>query len=176
MAILNKSLLSKYSPLPINYNFDEIMLYQPIAISIWVRPLLGDALTDEIEEQVAINQVSETNSTLMTTGGLLQYLAYAMCLEGLPFIWSNFSEVGITLGESDNSKSITLKDLTYIESHLRRQVEFLKDNLIKWLDEHCSSFPLYNPTNCGGCCKTGLNLPQPDFKIYSTKKRHTELL
>lgn len=172
MALINKSLLAKYSPLPINYNFDEVMLYQPIAISIWVRPILGDAFTDELEYEVANNHVSEVNSTLMTSGGLLQYLSYAMCLQALPFVWAHISEVGITKGKSDTSDSLDLKDMTYIEASLRRTVETLKDNLIKWLDEHCESFPLYP---IGGCCKKPLNTPNPMWSIYSTKKKCTDL-
>lgn len=177
MALTNKSLLAKYSPLPINYNFDEIMLYQPIAISIWVRPLLGDALTDELEYQVEHNQVSETNSTLMTSGGLLQFLSYAMCYEGLPFIFAHFSEVGITLPDVEHSKSVELKELNYIQDHLRRTLEFLKDYLIKWLDCHCSSFPLYHPTCNDSCCNAkGLNAPNPMWTYYAPKKRFTDLI
>lgn len=178
--IINKTYLGKYSPLPQlgNYDFSEIMLYVPVATEIWLRPILGDTFMDELEYQVAHNQVSDENATLFTEGGLYQYLSYATCLEGLPFIWAHFSQTGISLGKSDNSDSITLKDLTYIEGHLRRQVEFLKDALIKWLDEHCDSFPLYHPINCcNSCCnEKGLNEPNPNWSIYTTKKRCTELL
>lgn len=178
--IINKKYLGQFSPLPQfgNYDFSEIINYVPVAQEIWLRPILNDAFMDELEYQVKNNQVSEANATLFIEGGLYQYLSYATCLEGLPFIWASFSQVGITLGSSDNSESITLKDLTYIESHLRRQVEFLKDNLIKYLDTHCKSFPLYHPSNCGDTCcggKNGLNEPSPLWTIYSTKKKNTEL-
>jgi len=179
--IINKTYLGKYSPLPQlgNYDFSEIMNYVTVAQEIWLKPILGDAFMEELEYQVAHNEVSEENATLFTEGGLYQYLSYATCLEGLPFIWANFSQVGITLGKSENSDSITLKDLTYIEGHLRRQVEFLKDNLIKWLDGHSCSFPLYHNSNC--CCNMcggndGLNTPNPNFEIYTTRKRCTKLI
>lgn len=179
--IINKQYLGKYSPLPQlgNYDFSEIMNYVTVAQEIWLRPILGDEFLDELETEVKNNQVTEANSTLFTEGGLYQYLSYATCLEGLPFIWANFSQVGITLGKSENSESISLKDLTYIEGHLRRQVEILKDNLIKWLDEHSDSFPLYVPINCGcnSCCgKSGLNVPNPMFSIFSTKRKCTTLI
>lgn len=179
--IINKKYLGQFSPLPQvgNYDFSEIMNYVPVAQEIWLRPILGDAFMDELEYQVKNNQVSEENSTLFIEGGLYQYLSYATCLEGLAFIWAHFSQTGISLGKSDNSDSITLKDLTYIESHLRRQVEFLKDALIKWLDAHCASYKLYHPTNCGcdSCCgsKKGLNTPNPAWSLYSTRKRCTNL-
>ena len=180
MALINKKLLAQYSPLPKNYNFEEVMLYQPIAIAIWVRPILGDAFTDALQYEVENNAVSEENATLMTTGGLLQFLSYAICYEGLPFIFAHFSEVGITLPSVDNSKSVELKELNYIQDHLRRTLEFLKDNLIKWLDSHYQSFPLYHPTNCGcnSCCSNnkGLNKPEPNWTIYGTMKRCTNLI
>lgn len=176
--IINKKFLAQYCPLPINYNFDEIMLYVPVAQEIWIKPILGEEFMDELEQQVKDNQVSDENATLFTEGGLYQYLAYATCLEGLPFIWAHISEVGLTKGKSDQSDSIDLKDITYIEAHLRRQVEFLKDALIKWLDSHYEVFPLYTPINCGNCCcgsKNGLNAPRPMFEVYGPRKRCTDL-
>ena len=179
--IINKKYLGIYSPLPQlgNYDFSEIMNYVSIAQEIWLRPLIGDGFLDQLENQVKENRISDENATLLIDGGLYRYLAYATCLEGLAFIWAHFSEVGITVSDSDTSKSITLKDLTYIEAHLRRQVEFLKDSLIKWLDEHCNYYPMYHPTNCqcDKCCNNkGLNLPNPSWLLYGTKKKHTDLI
>ena len=114
--IINRTYLKKYSPLPENYDLSEVLNYIPVAEAIWVKPILGDDLFDEIEEQVANNEVSDTNATLLTTGGLWQYLSYCTVLEALPFVWSHISQVGITVGKSDNSDSITLKDITYVAS------------------------------------------------------------
>lgn len=143
--IINEKYLKEYSPIPLNYDLSEIRNYIGVAEKIWVVPVLGQDLYDEIQSQVDENKLSDENSTLLTEGGLWQYLAFATCLEGLAFIWANFSEVGITLGKSDNSESVNLKDITYIEQNLRRQVEVLKDSLIKWLNSHLESFPKYVP-------------------------------
>lgn len=143
--IINEKYFKKYSPIPLNYDLSEIRNYIGVAEKIWVVPVLGQDLYDEIQSQVDENKLSDENSTLLTEGGLWQYLAFATCLEGLAFIWANFSEVGITLGKSDNSESVNLKDITYIEQNLRRQVEVLKDSLIKWLNSHLDSFPKYIP-------------------------------
>lgn len=175
--IINKSLLAKYSPLPINYDFSEIMNYVPVAQAIWVRPLIGDVLMDELEEQVENNRLSEANQALMTEGMLLQYLSYAVCLEGLVFIWSNFSEAGITLGESESSKSITLKDLTAVESHLRRQVEFLKDYVKKYILQRPDYFPqvCQCECECGCAMNPKLNNPNPQAQLWSTIRKNTNL-
>lgn len=179
--IINKTHFKTYSPIPFNYNLDEVMLYVPVAEKIYLVPILGQAFFDEIQYQVKNNQVSEEISTLLTTGGLYQYLCYATCLQALPFIWSHFSEVGITKGHSENSESLDLKDLTYIEASLRRTVETLKDQLIEFLCSHCKSYPIFNPSGICGCgcpCSDGakLNKPQPMWTVYSVLKRCTDLL
>lgn len=175
--IINKALLAKYSPLPVNYDFSEIMNYVPVAQAIWVRPLIGDVLMDELEEQVENNNLSEANQALMTEGMLLQYLSYAVCLEGLVFIWSHCSEVGITKSKSEVSESITLKDLTAVESHLRRQVEFLKDYVKKYICQRPEYFPqvCQCECECGCAMNPKLTLPNPMFQLYSPRRRCTDL-
>ena len=178
--IINKKFFAEYSPIGKNYDYSEIMLYVPVATEIWLRPILGDKLLNEIEEQIKTNTVSDANATLLTTGNVWQYLCYATCYEGLPFLWTNISEVGITLGHSDNSDSVSLKDMTYIQQHLRNQVEARKDFAIHWINDHIQHFPLI--CQCKGCdcscCQDNnakLNKPNPQAQIWSTNRKCTDL-
>ena len=175
--IINEKYFKKYSPIPLNYNMAELKNYISVATEIWVKPLIGYDLYNEIQEQVENNTVSDTNAALLTEGMLWQYLAYATCLEGLAFIWSHFSEVGITLAETDSSKSITLKDLTYIQDHLRRQVEFLKESVRKFICEHYQFYPLADvcACNCDCCSRAKLSEPNANYQIYSSLRRDTRL-
>ena len=177
--IINEKYLKQYSPIPLNYNMAEVKNYIPVAEKIWVIPLIGYDLYDEINEQVADNEVSPENATLLTEGGLWQYLAFATVFEALPMIWSHISEVGVTKGKSDNSDSLDLKDMTYVSQHLRNQVEVLKDQLKKWLCEHYDSFPTVDVCACGcsNCCNhdAKLNYPNPQAQIYSTYRKNTNL-
>lgn len=177
--IINEKYLKQYSPIPVNYNMAEVKNYIPVAEKIWVIPLIGSDLFEEIDEQVKNNTVSEENATLLTEGGLWQYLAFATVLEALPMIWSHISEVGVTKGKSDNSDSLDLKDMTYVSQHLRNQVEVLKDQLKKWICEHYESFPLADVCACGcnSCCdhNAKLNKPNPEFLVYGTPRKNTNL-
>lgn len=177
--IINQTYLKKFSPIPLNYNMAEVMNYVGVAEKIWVKPLIGYELFDEIEEQVKNNEVSEENATLLTDGGLWQYLAFATVFEALPMIWSHISEVGITKGKSDNSDSLDLKDMTYVTQHLRNQVEVLKDQLKKWICEHAAYYPKADlcSCNCDGCCNhvAKLNAPNPQFQVFKPIKRNTNL-
>ena len=176
--IINQAYLKKYSPIPLNYNLAEVMNYVGVAEKIWVKPLIGDELFDTIEEQVKNNTITPENATLLTEGGLWQYLSFATVLEALPMIWSHISEVGITKGKSDNSDSLDLKDMTYVSQHLRNQVEVLKDQLKKWLCEHNETFPTIDCCACEcSCCKDHamLNKPNPNYELYSTLRKNTNL-
>ncbi len=177
--IINEKYFKEYSPIPLNYNMKELKNYISVASEIWVRPLIGSDFFDELEEQIENNNVSEANATLLTKGFLWQYLCYATCLEGLSFIWAHCSEIGITLASSDNSQSIDLKDLTHIEQHLRRQTEFLKDAVKKYICQHSAYFPLVDCCACGcDCCQNGgkLNKPNPFQQLYTTNRKCTNLI
>ena len=177
--LINRKYFAKYSPLPIpdNYDYSEIMNYVPVATEIWVRPLLGGEFLDELEDQIENNTVTDANAALLTEGLLWQYLCYATCLEGLVFIWAHFSQTGISLGKSDNSDSITLKDLTYVEAHLRRQVEFLKESVKKYVIDHIDFYPKVCTCDCEcNCCNAPkLQDPNPYKQLYSTCRKNIRL-
>lgn len=169
-TIINEKYLKKYSPIPLNFNSDEVANYVKIAEQIWIEPVLGTPLYEQILEQIKSNEVSDENSTLLVEA-VYPYLAYAVAYEAMPLLWANISEVGITTGKTDNSESVDLKGLNYIQDHLRRQVEVRKDLAIKWLNEHSDSFPLYYPDCNISCSDNGkLNHPNPYLNIYKPRK------
>ena len=85
--IINKANLSKYSVLPLNYNYDEVMNYIDVAEKIWILPVLGYDWYEEIEYQVKNNSVSEENATALVEA-IWPYLGFAIVYEALPSIAS----------------------------------------------------------------------------------------
>lgn len=178
--LINKKYLAQYSPLPVNYDVANLLPYVNVAEKIWIVKTIGQELYDELDEQVKDNTLSEENATLLTEGGLWQYLAFATLHEGLPFIWARITEAGIQVGKSDNSDSVSLKDLTLFQQHIRNQVEVLKDQVIDWLCNHAESFPLFDTCQCKGCgCGCGvdakLNKPNPQRLVYTTPRKCTNI-
>lgn len=176
--IINEKYLKQYSPIPLNYNLAEVKNYVSVAEKIWVKPLIGYDLFDEIEQQIEDNDLSEANQALLTEGGLFQYLSFATVYESLPILWSHISEVGITKGKSESSESLTLKDMTYVQQHIRGQVEVLKDQVKKYICEHSNYFPMADMCSCG-CLPCGdkakLNKPNPYVQLYKPFQRNTDL-
>lgn len=136
----------EYSPLPKNYNLSEIRPYYKISDDLWIKPILGVPLFEELLEQVNTNTLTPENSTLYLM--LLPFLAFAITQEALPFIAYHFSETGITKGFSDNSTSVSINDVNFINTRLRSSLETLKVGFKKWLNEHSDNYPLYKPDIC----------------------------
>ena len=61
--IINEKYLKEYSPIPLNYDLSEIRNYIGVAEKIWVVPVLGQDLYDEIQSQVDENKLSDENYT-----------------------------------------------------------------------------------------------------------------
>lgn len=176
--LLNKKLLKQFSPFPLNYDLTEVMQYVDVAEKIWIIKTIGYAQYEELQEQVKNNNLTEENSTLLVEA-IYPYLGFAVAYESLPLTWASVTEIGVVKGHSDNSESLSLKDISYVQEHLRRQVEVRKDFAIQWIKDHIEYYPLIAQcTNCDcGCCNSiaKLNQPNPDYKVYKPFKRNTTL-
>lgn len=75
--------LKEYSPIPNNFNWNEIKPFIPIAEEVHIVPIIGRKLYYELLEQVQKNEVTDVNSTLLLK--IYQLEAIAVCLEALPF-------------------------------------------------------------------------------------------
>lgn len=175
--IINKANIAKYSNLPSNYDYSEIMNYVDVAEKVWLIEILGYDWYEELEDQVKNNTVTPENATALVEA-IWPYLGFCIMYEALPAIAYHASEVSLTKGHSDNSDAIDLKELAYYQEHLRRQIEARKDFLKKWICEHIDSFPLSVPCNCGcSSCNDNakLNRPNPWAQLWSTYRRNTNL-
>jgi len=177
-TIINEKWLKEFSPVPLNYNMKELHNYIKLAETIWVEPIIGHTLYENLLQEVAENDLSDANSTALVEA-IYPYLGFAVAYEALPVIWAHISEVGVTKGKSDNSDSLDLKDMTYFQQHLRTQVEARKDYCKKWLCEHSEYYPNLDCCSCGcKCCQENigkLNYPNPMKQLYGTNRRCTDL-
>ena len=147
-TVLTEEYLKANAPISININLKQIKPYISIAEKIWLEPVIGLPLYEELLEQVNTNKLTEENSTLYLM--LAPYISFAVIYESAPFLMYHFSDVGVTRGKSDNSDSITINEANFISTRLRSTLETLKSNFKKWLDDHSDSYPLYKPDTCSG--------------------------
>ena len=176
---INEHFLKTFSPIPKNYDLAEIWPYVTMAEKLYIIPIIGQDLYDEILEQVNApsgGTLSEENSTLLTTGCLWQLLGFATVYEALPLIWGTLSESGLQLEKSEMSDSMTLKDITLVQQHLQNQINGLRKVVITYLCTHTESFPLFDTSICGCGCECGKNNPKQLFKpLAPTIRQHKNI-
>lgn len=182
--IINKENIKKYSLFPLNYTADELMPFIDLCEMKYVVPMIGDELYDIIVEETASSgAVSERISTLLVEA-LWPYLGTCICYEFLPFAYVKITEVGLTVGHSENSDPAGLPQVTYLQSNLRANLEARKKFLFNWLVTHDKYFPewVYDEgCGCGplpvNCCSGGPTQlkPEPMKPFYSPAKTPTNI-
>lgn len=168
-TLINAEYLKAYSMFPKNYDLTDIENFLPISEQIHIMPILGTALYEELLDQVTENKLTDENSTLLLE--IYKVEGLAVLYESLPFVWSHISQVGITKGKSDNSDSVDNKDLSYLNTHIKAQLDYAKKYLKEWLDEFASNFPLYKKED--ECCK---QINESHLDIYGIKKDNIDLI
>ena len=168
-TLINAEYLKAYSMFPKNYDLTDIENFLPISEQIHIMPILGTALYEELLDQVTTNKLTDKNSTLLLEVYKVEGLA--VLYESLPFVWAHVSSVGITKGKSDNSDSVENKDIAYLNTHIKAQLDYAKKYLREWLNEYAINFPLYKKEE--DCCST---IDDSHLDIYTTEKDNIELI
>ena len=169
-TLINAEYLKAYSMFPKNYDLTDVENFIPVAEQIHILPILGITLYEELLDQVTSNTLTDENSTLLLE--VYKVLGIAVLYESLPFVWSHISQVGITKGKSDNSDSLENRDLAYLNTHIKAQLDYAKQYLKNWLEEYQINFPLYKKDEENDCCK---HMDKSHLDIYSIKKDEIDI-
>lgn len=174
--LLNRKILSEYSPYPTQYDLTEVMQYVDLSEKIHIIPLIGNAMYDELCDEVKNNNLTPENATLLVEA-IYPLLGFAVAYEALPLTWASVSEIGVVKGHSDNSDSLTLKDITYVSEHLKRQLQARGDYALEWIKDRIEYYPLIAEcTSCKCSCQPkNLYKPQSFQQLYSPRRRCTDL-
>ena len=148
-TLITEDYFKTYSPISDNYNIKDIKPYFHVAEKLWIEPIIGTPLYEELLDEVEKNEVTSENATLLLN--IYPLLAFAIVYESLPFVGYHLSQVGITKGKSENSEPVSINDVNYISTQLRNQCETMKMLLKKFLDEHVEHYPLYYADNTVEC-------------------------
>ena len=169
-TLINAEYLKQYSLFPKNYDLTDIQNFIPVAEQIHILPILGISLYEELLDQVTTNTLTDENSTLLLE--VYRVEGIAVLYESLPFVWAHVSQVGITKGKSDNSDSLENKDLSYLNTHVKAQLDYAKSYLRDWLNTYAINFPLYKKEDNDCSC----NIDKSHLDIYGIKKDDIELI
>ncbi|KAA6343665.1 hypothetical protein EZS27_008670 [termite gut metagenome] len=169
---ITEELFKLNSPISANMEIVEFIPFISFAQDLYIIPILGTPLSDELKQQIEEDEVSEANAELIIklSKGLSFYSVYCAA----PFLWSSFLSKGITIRNSENSTSINNNDLAYIRNILKSDAEAFNNQFINFLCEKRNDYPLWRPSHPYLCkqCKedSGDNIKHYDSGIYMKKK------
>ena len=166
-TLMNKEYLAEYSLFPKNYNYDEITNFLKLAEMLHIVPVVGQALYEELLDQVNKNEVTPANASLLLK--IYPFLGAAVFEVAVPAVAIHVSEVGLTLGKSENSESASVEYINYLTNYIKSSMVPLKQQLIDFLNEHSDLYPLYNkPTSvCSDQTKT--------WNVYGMRQINTDV-
>ncbi len=131
------------------------------AQDMYIEPILGTGLYRELQEQIADNDVSILNKTLLDN-----YITDCLC-------WFVASEMVMSLGykltnknvlkkTSENSETSSISDLFDLMNYYKNKGEWYAQRITNYLCENNTDYPLYdNPGN-------GVDIIHPNTTSYST--------
>lgn len=164
-TLFNEEYLKEYSLLPTNFNTKEVWNFIPLTEQLHIVPVIGQALYEELLDQVEKNEVTPANASLLLE--IYPFEGLALMEVCMPYLAIHVSEVGLTLGKSENSESVGIDHINYLTNYVRSQMEPLKNKLISFLKNNKDLYPLYKDKDYN--CK-----PTKTWNVYGMNQINTD--
>ena len=149
--LISEELLKLYSPLSKNVGIDRIFPFVHLAQPYYITPIIGQPLLEELQEQIDNDSLTTENKALIIKIAmpLAMWTTY-LAVRGLGY---SFTQKGVTKEKSENSESLSEKEMGEYILSLKNQSEMASELLIKYLC-HCKDlYPTWRPEKECNCNK-----------------------
>lgn len=146
----------------IHENVDDTLI-TPVILDcqdMYIQPIIGTSLYNELKDQITNDTVTVLNTTLLASyviPCLISYVKYESVTE-LNF---KFTNKNVSKKSSDNSEPLSTDDSIFLMNKLKDKAEWRAQRITHYLTEYSNSYPLY--LNGG----SGLDIIQPSLSNYT---------
>ncbi len=147
----------------IDENVDDKYIQQTIVEvqDIYIKPILGSALFDQIDAQIAAANISAVNTTLLNTY-IQPVIKHYVLYEGMDLFTFKVTNKSIMKKKSDNSDPVETNDVERLMEKYKNKAELYAQRLTNYLIANSSTFTLFlNPG-------TSIDTIHPNVNNYST--------
>lgn len=171
IPLINENLFKQHSPVTYNTDITEFVPYIAIAQELHIEQVLGEALMDELRTQIAADALTAFNSSLIVK--IAPALSFYAVYQALPFHWAAIVNKGVTIRESENSKSVDRSDIAQLRRWIKDDADTLRNQLIDFLSRNSSDYPLWRPVDnaCRTSTANGLAKKGFDSGFYFGKRK-----
>lgn len=131
----------------IDENIDEKYIRVAIetAQQIWIEPIIGSGIYDQLQTQIKAATLTTLNTTLLTDH-IQPAMEYWTLYELVEPLLYKFNNKNIAKKTSDNSNPIDLNEAIHLKNKFKNIAEYKTERLRLYLVQNQSDFPLYyNP-------------------------------
>lgn len=148
---------------PVHGNVDEKLLRQSILAcqDIFVQNIVGTGIYNQLKTQVENSTLTALNQTLLDEY-LQPAMRYWIMAEAIRPMVYRMQNVGVQTKRTENTSSISDKEVTDLENHWRNRAEWYAQRCSDYLCENNTSYPLYD--NPG----TGADVIHPNRNNFTT--------
>lgn len=173
ILLISEEALKLYSPIGRNISQDKVFPFVLLAQQLSLQPILGQALYEELQEQVASEDITPSNKALLLK--IAPYLALQSTFLALRSLSYTLTEKGATKEKSENSEALNEKEIGQWKLDVMGLVDDAKRLLIDFLCMCRENYPLWAPSTEIEClCKKRNVEHGTDGLIYFPKKKKTD--
>lgn len=173
-VIISEDLLKRYSPISANVGVSKVFPYVLLAQDFFVRPILGDALLNDLQIAVANAQLTDSDKALIIKIApmLANYTTY-LALRSLAY---SVTEKGLTKENSENSAALDRSELGDLKMELKQTAEQCAELLVRYLCICRANYEQWQPYEECQCSKYeqkgGSTATKKTYGIYIPKKQN----
>lgn len=170
--LISEELLKLYSPISKNVSVDKVLSFVYLAQNYYISPVLGDALMEELQDQIDNDTLTDVNKALIIkiAPALANYSTF-LALRSLAY---SVTEKSIVKEHSENSEALSKDELAPFLEDVKRQAEMSIELLTKYLCRCSDLYPLWRPLDTNCCDKwkelTGTANPIDKPLVYFPRK------
>ena len=129
-----------------NIQVESLEPFLSTSQDMYIRPLVGDALMDDMLADVA---TGGTQYQSLIDNYILRALAYATVFSYLPFGHMKIQKKGIVLQNSDNSQNVSVEEFSILSQRTESTMTYYLRRLKEYLDLPASKvlYPMYATTD-----------------------------
>lgn len=140
--LISEKYLKSFSTIDLNVDAKMIVSTIAFAQDMYILPITGTDLLDELTTQVSGNTISTSNEYLLDNF-LKPCLAAYTVYELSDFLVFKFTNKSIEKQKSDTSDPISLNELNHLKGKLLIRAQHLGEKMVKYLRGNSTHYPLY---------------------------------
>lgn len=150
ILLIDEENLKLWSPISQNVSVNKILPFVQQAQRMYILPTLGSALYNTLTDAIDTDTLTDEQKALLLE--IAPPLAFYATFLGLRPLAYSITEKGITKEKSDNSESLSEKELGEWKIELKHQADDLLDDLLRYLC-NCRDLYEWQPANECDCSK-----------------------